>query len=60
MWDWSPLVVNEASHGFNGEGVENTPLVVHYLDHAPKPPLQFHPGGTNSEVASCSPYTIGL
>jgi hypothetical protein len=36
MWNWPPLVVNEASHGLNGEGVENAPPAVHYLDLGPQ------------------------
>jgi hypothetical protein len=36
MWDWPPLVVNEASHDMIGGGVEKAPPAMHHTNHGPK------------------------
>jgi hypothetical protein len=60
VWDWPPLVVNEASHGLNARELKmpRPPRIVSIV--GPKVLLWFHPSGTNDEVASRSPYTLGI
>jgi hypothetical protein len=58
--NWSPLVVNEALCGSDGEEVEmpnpsrTTSIVGSYRS------LRFHPSGINSEVLNHLPCSLGL
>jgi hypothetical protein len=57
VWDWSPLVVNEASHGLGGEEVKTPtpPCTISIV--GPEHPLWFCLRGINSKVLnhlSCS------
>jgi hypothetical protein len=58
--DWSPLVVNEASHGSGGEEVKTPCLPRTISIMGPEQPLWFCLSSINNEVFNRSSCSLGL
>jgi hypothetical protein len=60
VWDWSPLVVNEASHGPGGEEVKMPSPPRNFSIVGLERPLWFCLSSINSEVLNHSSCYLGL